>query len=228
MTHWFAAGDTPDGPRRIALSGDKTVDDAGRSHAPILPVGDGPPDFLPTRVMPSDSDRVADLAQETPVDRISGWVRLWVLGLMTQRPRWDGVICARYGDVTHWIEVSADEAVSSRSTVTMRLCRDMQGASAVDTEALAASISRPERLAMQLYQAGLTDKTAAVTGHLVGAELASMRPYWLGRDVALLSDQPAIYSAALQAQGVPVSIHNPDALLHNGLAALARARGFAD
>lgn len=219
MTHWFAEGDTPDGPRSIRLP---AAGEADQGPPFVIRVGDGPPDLLPASLWPSTLDRVADLAQDDPLDRISGWVRLWLLGLVKQRPGWDGVVCAIHGDVSHWIEVSADEAVSSRSAATLRLCRAMEGAGTVDAPALSASLSRPERLAADLLSAQLAKNGAAVTGHLVGAELAAMRPYWLGRDVALLTDQPDLYAVALAAQGVPVTAYRPELLLHAGLAVLGK------
>ena len=41
-------------------------------------------------------------------------------------------------------------------------------------------------------------------GALIGLELAGSRPYWLGREVVILSDSPlsALYTRALKAQGV--------------------------
>ncbi|MEM9844528.1 MAG: 2-dehydro-3-deoxygalactonokinase [Pseudomonadota bacterium] len=227
MTHWFAEGDTPDGPRKISLSGtDLAHQNETQEQGPVVRVGDGPPDTLPAPVLPRDMHVIADFAQTKPMDRVSAWVRLWLLGLMDRQPGWDGVVCATYGDVTHWIEVSAKEAVSCRSSVTLRLCRLMQGAGVLDEDAVAASISRPERLVSDLYTAGLVGDGGAVTGHLVGAELATMRPYWLGRDIVLVTDQPGLYMSALSGQGVPAKAYSPEELLHGGLAVVARARGF--
>ncbi|MEM6579421.1 MAG: 2-dehydro-3-deoxygalactonokinase [Pseudomonadota bacterium] len=162
------------------------------------------------------------------MDRISGWVRLWLLGLLAQRPGWDGVVCATHGALTHWIEVSADEAVSCRSATTLHLCRAMNGADRADEDAVSATISHPERLSTDLRSAQLIKDGSAVTGHLVGAELAAMRPYWLGREVVLVSDQPGLYSTAIQAQGVPVMSYSPEELLRTGLTAIERAHGLGD
>jgi 2-dehydro-3-deoxygalactonokinase len=82
-------------------------------------------------------------------------------------------------------------------------------------EALSQTISRPEKLAGQLFSlraAQLVHNTdahtlrARLSGLLVGAELASTKPYWLGQNVALIGaeavSQP--YLAGLAAQGVDV------------------------
>lgn len=229
MTHWIAEGDTPDGVRCIWLDGIKAgLPRETRENVPVIRVGDGPADKFPAHILPADPGRAADLAQSQPVDRVSGWVRLWLLGLLEHRPGWDGVVCATYGEVTHWIEISADEAVSCRSALTLRFCRLFGGHSSLSEEALASTISRPERVVTDLYSAELNKDGEAVAGHLLGAEMAAMRPYWLGRDVALLSEQPALYASALAAQGVPATVYDPEALLSDGLAVLARARGFAE
>ena len=43
-----------------------------------------------------------------------------------------------------------------------------------DTEAVTDSLSRPERLAAHLRSAEVTGNSAALSGHLVGAELAAV------------------------------------------------------
>lgn len=226
MTFWLVEGPTPEGRRRIALSGNRVCHHTAEIRDPVcVPIGAGPPDHVPAAILPSDTTRVADLAQVNPPDKISGWVRLWLLGLLETRPGWDGVVCATYGQNTHWVEISADEIVSSRSALTRQLSQVMHGEEAIDTEALAASISRPERLASDLYVAQLKNQGAAVTSHLLGAELAAMRAYWLGRDVVVIGDHEATYATALKSQGAPVTVSDSEALLRAGLAAFARATG---
>jgi 2-dehydro-3-deoxygalactonokinase len=79
--------------------------------------------------------------------------------------------------------------------------------------AVAQSMSRPERLAADLFTLraeGLLQGLDAVvarsrlSGLLVGAELAAMRPYWLGQAVAIIGagGVASAYAEALAAQGV--------------------------
>jgi 2-dehydro-3-deoxygalactonokinase len=54
---------------------------------------------------------------------------------------------------------------------------------------------------------------------LLGAELAAMRPYWLGQQVIVIA-QSGLYSQALAAQGVPVALVHPSDAARDGLVAL--------
>ncbi|MEM7075313.1 MAG: 2-dehydro-3-deoxygalactonokinase [Pseudomonadota bacterium] len=228
MTFWFAAGTTPHGARSIALTGaDVTETATGCDSAPVIRVGESEPERLPAPVLPRTGSCVPDWVQDQPADRISGWVRLWVAGALTDRTSWDGVICVTYGEVTHWIEISAEEAISSRSALTLRMQSALGGHETASSRAVADSLSRPERLASDLRAAELSGDGTATTGHLIGAELAATRPYWLGRDVCVISSHSALYADALAGQGVPVFQCDPEAMLLKGLAVLARMRGFA-
>ncbi|MEQ9257743.1 MAG: 2-dehydro-3-deoxygalactonokinase, partial [Roseovarius sp.] len=65
------------------------------------------------------------------------------------------------------------------------------------------------------------------TGHLMGAELAAARAYWLGQQVAVIGPAQGAHATALALQGVPSTAHAPEDLIAPGLAALARALGLA-
>lgn len=198
--------------------------------ARTIHVGDGAPDAVPCTILPESGTRLPALTQSNPPDVIGAWVRVWVSGALAKRPNWDGVICVTQGDVRHWLHVSAEEVVSSQSTLTPQLTKALEGTTPPDANAVADSLSRPEKLAAHLRAAQVTGNRAAITGHLVGAELAAARPYWLGQQVILVGpdgDASGI-GPALSDQGVPVETHSSKDLLPAGLSKLATAFGLAE
>ncbi|QFT94701.1 2-keto-3-deoxy-galactonokinase [Roseovarius sp. THAF9] len=239
MTRWIAlvpdssgtAGYLLDGAhleRQVIATTEKAVR-ADLGDAPrTVRLGDGPPDRLPAAVVPQRTSGLSALEQAEPPDIIAASVRLWIAGALASRPHWDGVICATQGDVTHWIHVSAEEAVSAQTVLTPRLINALGGAASADADAIADTLSRPERLAAHLRQAEITGDRAALTGHLVGAELAATRPYWLGQEVLVISVTPSAQMTALAAQSVPATALAPGDLVPLGLAALGRALGLAE
>ena len=62
---------------------------------------------------------------------------------------------------------------------------------------------------------------ARLSGLLIGAELAAMRPYWLGKRVALVGADGLSkrYAKALSAQGVPTEQAGGEAMTIAGLIA---------
>lgn len=239
MTDWIAVGPVQDGALGYALHRDRVVARATAATAgdvlaklgpqqTVLRIGEGPASQIPTRVLPQEAVTLPVLEQRSPPDVVGAWVRLWVAGFLMTRENWDGVICVTEGDVTHWMHISADEIVSTQSFLTPRLRLALGGAVAVSETAVDDTISRPERLAARLRQAEVQGDGAAITGYLLGAELAATRPYWLGQQVALLSDRPDAHLAALRVQGVPVTAHDPADLIELGLAAWAATLGLTD
>jgi hypothetical protein len=236
MTDWALVGHDGQRARAFALQGaalmhaaegaDQAAALAALGAAPdhVLRIGEGQPDALPAALLPASPGRgLAGLLQRTPPDVIDGWVRLLLLGLTQDRPDWDGVACVLAGDVRHWVHLSAGEAVSCQSFLTPRLAFLFGATTPPDPDALADSLSRPERLAAHLRSVEVTGATAALSGHLIGAELAAARPYWLGQTVALI-DHGAAGSGlanALGAQGVPTQLHDPESLLAPAFATLA-------
>ncbi len=198
--------------------------EAGR----MIRIGAGEPRPLPAPVLPESGPHVPAFTQAAPPGRVDAWVRLWIAGFLADRPGWHGVICAVADRVSHWIQISAEEAVSTQGFLTPHLIGALGGAAPPDTEAVADSLAQPERLAAQLRTAEVADRPAAVTGHLLGAELAAARPYWLGQQVALIAPEgdPTGHEAALRAQGVPAERHAPDSVLPAGLAALGHRVGL--
>ncbi|MCZ0811161.1 MAG: 2-dehydro-3-deoxygalactonokinase [Pseudomonadota bacterium] len=238
MTDWIAIGRDGAQVSAHAMRGARLIqsvraaDESGAltalkyDAAQQVRIGDGAPDPLPAPVLPKAAGAaLPGLAQKTPPDVIGARVRLWIAGLLARQPGWDGVVCALEDGVNHWIQISAGEAVSTQSFLTPRLVAALGGTAPPAPEAIADSLSRPERLAAHLRVAEVSNRPDAISGHLLGAELAAARPYWLGQKVALIAPDGAApgLDAALRDQGVPVELHSRESLLADGLGALARA-----
>lgn len=218
--NWVAAG------ADIAVSipdGRPAVADASR----VIRVGDATQP-VPAPLLPREGCTVPALTQDSPSDIVGGWVRLWAVGFLADHPGWDGVICAVHDDLSHWLHVSADEVVSTRSFVTPRLVEMLRGGAEAAPDAVADTMSRPERLAAALRVAEVSGSAAHLTGHLIGAELAAARPYWLGQQIVVIGESPlaTAYAEALAAQGSAVMQAAIGKVLPRGLAALAAALGL--
>ncbi|SLN60661.1 2-keto-3-deoxy-galactonokinase [Pseudoruegeria aquimaris] len=168
---------------------------------------------------------VPGVKQLSPAADVMRGEETQIAGFLACHPRFDGILCLP-GTHTKWVEVSAGEIVSFQTYMTgemfallskQSVLRHSVQTDAWDAEAfadaLADTLSRPERLAARLFglRAGglVADLTPAqaraqLSGLLIGAELAGARPYWLGRQIALVG-APALtdlYASALKAQGV--------------------------
>jgi 2-dehydro-3-deoxygalactonokinase len=97
-------------------------------------------------------------------------------------------------------------------------------------DAMSHTLSRPEALAGRLFSlraAQLVNETDAVilrarlSGLLIGAELAATKPYWLGREIALIgADAVSMpYVAGLTSQGVSVTHGDAKAMTLAGIKA---------
>ncbi|MBC7165354.1 MAG: 2-dehydro-3-deoxygalactonokinase [Roseovarius sp.] len=237
MSRWRLCGHDGRGGRALALDGARVLAEArgigadealaalGDATGPVLRVGEGVAAPLPAPLLPETTGQtLPGLSQAAPPDVLDGWTRLLLIGLSEAHPDWDGVACVLTPTLSHWVHLSAREAVSCLSFLTPRLVAALGGAEAADADALADSLSRPERLAAHLRAAEVAGRPAALTGHLLGAELAAARPYWLGQSVALIAPAGGASgrAAALEAQGVPVACHAPGTLIAPAVAALAR------
>ncbi|MEQ8901935.1 MAG: 2-dehydro-3-deoxygalactonokinase [Roseovarius sp.] len=240
MTDWAIVGHDGHRARAFLLRGGRVVDSAdgpdreaalaALSARPdrVFHIGEGAPDSLPAAVLPGNPARgLPGLTQDSPADVLDGWVRLLLLGFAEARPDWDGVALVLTEQLSHWVHLSAREAVSCQSFLTPRLIAALGGTLPADTGALGDSLSRPERLATHLRSAEVTGRADAISGFLIGAELAAARPYWLGQSVALIDGGGcgSGHAAALEAQGVPVSRHDPEVILSEALAALGERIG---
>jgi 2-dehydro-3-deoxygalactonokinase len=159
---------------------------------------------------------------------------------------WDGVICLP-GTHSKWVEISAGEVVSFATFLTGELFALLSERSilarsvptgpldpdAWDEAAFAAAvdeaISRPERAFSRLFPLRAADllgrpgpePRAALSGLLLGAELAAARPWWLGRELAVVGGAlpSRVYARALATQGVAPRQIDGDRAALAGLAA---------
>ena len=217
----LASGWRFDGAAVVAAASGASVADVQTQlgDAPALIVAEGEASQpVPAAIMPATLPLTA-LTQARPQGYLDAPARLRIAGAVTARTNWDGVICLPMAAVTHWCQISADEVVSFQSALTPMLARTLGAAQTADPEALADTMSRPERLSLHLRSAGLAGAAEAVAGHLLGAELAAMRPYWLGQQVIVIA-QSGLYSEALASQGVPVALVPPHEAARDGLLAL--------
>ena len=160
---------------------------------------------VPAKALPETGPPVG-LKQATPPSEMDVSARLTLAGFLALNPNWDGVACLP-GNPTHWAQISADEIVSFQSFLTLRLAAALDADGPPNLDAISETLSRPERLATHLCSAEVTGTPGAALGHLLGAELAAARAYWLGQQIALIGDGPLTdaYADALTAQGGPVT-----------------------
>lgn len=215
-------------PRAEARADDAAGVVADLPDAPALVISDrAAPGArpVPARVLPEHGP-LAPLSQASPPALLPVTACLRLAGALVARPHWDGVCVLPMADATHWIHVSAGEVVSIVSFLTPRLARMLEAMpERASTAASGDTMARPERLAAQLAQAELTGDAAAVLGHLLGAELAAARPYWLGQGIVLIGEGALAdsYGDILTAQGAVPERMNTTGTAQAGLAAL-RAR----
>lgn len=238
---WIAIGRDGSGARGFSFAGDTLTGEAhaanethlleklGANGAPLIRIGDGPASIVPCAVLPEAGRGLPVITQTQPADVMGGWARLWIAGYLARYQDWDGVLCVTDGDISHWVHLSAGEVVSFASFLTLRLISFLDGAASPDPQAMADSQSRPERLAQYLRQAEVAGDRRALTGHLIGAELAASRVYWLGQQVGVIAPEGdgSPHASALAVQNVPLTIHTPEDLIPEGLIALGRKLGLA-
>lgn len=239
MTAWAILGHDGEQARALCMQG-KVLTGQVRAHRTedviarldprnrvIYRLWSDTPDVIPTDLSPHSARAMPDLVQRDPPDAIDPWSRLILLGLMRQRPGWDGVAWILGTRLNQWVHLSAAEVVSVQSFLTPRLSDLLGGGDAPAATAVTDTLSRPERLAQKLHVADMQADAAAVAGHLLGAELAAARPYWLGQPVVLISTRGPLpeYAAALGAQAVPVTEIDAETLLPAACAGVAEQLG---
>ena len=223
----------------------------GWLEAPYLSVPARP--LEPARaVRPETEDPRLDVAimpglsQADPPDVMRG-EETQIAGLLHRTPDFDGVVCLP-GTHTKWAHVSAGEVVSFRTAMTGEMFDLLSRQSVLrhsvgpgwDADAFTAAVdetyARPHRLAAALFgirAEGLLGPAdggrsrARLSGLLLGAELAAMKPYWLGRRVAVVgaSGLAETYVAALGSLGLEAEVSaGTDAVL-DGLRAARGALG---
>lgn len=185
------------------------------------------------------------LKQADPPDVMRG-EETQISGFLERHPGWDGVICLP-GTHSKWVHVSAGEVVSFRTMMTGEMFALLSGQSVLrhsvaqqgwdDTafaDAVERALSHPAASTGDLFGlragalvAGLKPETARarLSGLLIGAELATARPYWLGQRVAILGagSVAELYRVALSAQGVAPEMADAEEMTLAGLAAARTA-----
>lgn len=184
---------------------------------------------------------VGGVKQANPADVMRG-EETQIAGYLRQNPGFDGVLCLP-GTHTKWVQISAGEIISFRTAMTGEMyallseksvLRHAVGDGWDDSAfrvAVSDALSRPESLAAQLFTVraaslldGLSESAARarLSGLLIGAELASMRPYWLGQSIAIIGAKrlTQIYADALTAQGAMPALACGEEMTRAGLAHL--------
>jgi len=181
------------------------------------------------------------LRQDDPADVMRG-EETQLAGLIRAEPGFEGVACLP-GTHTKWCHVSGGEVASFASYMTGEVFALLAGSSvlrktlAVDgwsdaafLEAAEEGLARPERVPARLFPLragallhGLDPVVARsrLSGLLIGAELASARAYWLGREVVLIGAEglAAAYRDALALAGLAARTADAVGLTRAGLAA---------
>jgi 2-dehydro-3-deoxygalactonokinase len=200
---------------------------------------------VPTRDARLDVRIIPGLKQASPPDVMRG-EETQIAGAMALWPDFDGVLCLP-GTHSKWTHVSAREVVSFQTFMTGEMFALLSGQSVLrhgiapegwDDDAfdqgLSEALSRPDRIGARLFSLraegllnGLSPVAARsrLSGLLIGVELASAKPYWLGQPVALIGSEgiARAYARALSAQGVQTSVLSATDCTLAGLSA-ARAK----
>ena len=184
------------------------------------------PRALPAKPLSVTQGHISALTQANPPERIHPVEAARIAGLLAAQPNFDGVIWLA-GPTSLWAHVSAEEIVSvtrAASYATLGGLGIVPTDGAAFSESCATCLSRPERMLRMLANAAQGFEGAdAASGAILGAELAAARPWWLGQRVIVLDHPQApgwatLCAAALEAQGVLVTLGSGEAALHAGLA----------
>ena len=187
---------------------------------------------------------IPGICQLRPADVMRG-EETQIAGCLAADPQFDGVLCLP-GTHTKWVRVSAGEVVSFQTCMTGEmfallseqsvLRHSLAGEAGFDQAAFDAALSdaiaHPGRIAAQLFTLraesllhglGAAASRARLSAWLIGIELASARPYWLGQQVALIgaTGLSVTYAGALAAQGCHATILDGDAMTLGGIIAAA-------
>lgn len=189
------------------------IETLGEIPGPIVAAGlDVPARSVPCKPLVSTSHAagmphvaaIPMLRQDSPAAVTRG-PETAMAGYLQNNPSFDGVLLI-VGEETCWAHISAEEVVSFQTFLTRRIARALDApvpspGEAFET-ALSETLSRPDRLAQHLSSARAAN-TGQVWAHLIGAEIASAKPYWLGQRVVVLAvgEDGAPYARALDLQG---------------------------
>ena len=146
--------------------------------------------------------------------------------------KWDGIVIFA-GPVTTWAHVSAGELISFRSSLALKIAYHVMLDRGLDTpdqvgdgfnDAVGSGLSNPETVFSKL-SASVGAETHL--GHVLGAELAAFRSYWLGQDIVILGEGDAAHwiEAALKSQFAMVRRDPQDYLGRGARAVRAHVMG---
>ncbi|MBL4807361.1 MAG: 2-dehydro-3-deoxygalactonokinase, partial [Rhodobacteraceae bacterium] len=180
---------------------------------------------------------IPGIKQLSPADVMRG-EETQIVGFLAQNPGFSGAICLP-GTHTKWVEV-ADGAIRrfqtfmtgeifnllSKSSVLQHVI----GAKGWDDTAFITGLNGSQKPTAQMFElraaallAGLSPIAARsqLSGHLIGAELGAVRPYWQDKKVVLIGDQALAraYQTALSHIGCHATIESGDTLVLAGLCA---------
>ena len=148
--------------------------------------------------------------------------------------KWDGIVVFA-GPVTTWAHVSAGELISFRSSLALKLACDVIRDRGLDTldqvgdafnDAVSSGLSKPEAVFSKLSASADAETHL---GHVLGADLAAFRSYWLGQDIVILGEGDAAHwiEAALKSQFAMVRRDPQDYLGRGARAVRAHVLGGA-
>ena len=146
--------------------------------------------------------------------------------------KWDGIVIFA-GPVTTWAQVSAGELISFRSSLALKIAYHVMLDRGLDNpdqvgdgfnDAVGSGLSNPETVFSKL-SASVGAETHL--GHVLGAELAAFRSYWLGQDIVILGEGDAAHwiEAALKSQFAMVRRDPQDYLGRGARAVRAHVMG---
>lgn len=242
----------PSGPPVPVICAGMVGAKQGWSEAPYVPVPAAPFEASKViEVIPQDGRiRVRILpgmSQAKPADVMRG-EETQVAGYLADHPHWDGVLCLP-GTHSKWVHASAGEVVSFQTFMTGELfallsehsvLRHSVHAQSEDEsaffEALETAMDRPERASAALFSLRAQDilhgsapghARAALSGILLGLELAAAKPYWLGRDIVIIGAQALAerYQSALEHVGMQATCVEASGVIGKGLFAAYRCLG---
>ncbi|KJZ19022.1 2-dehydro-3-deoxygalactonokinase [Loktanella sp. S4079] len=217
----------------------------GWAEAPYIATPCNPPSLAEAVSVRANDPRIAvsilpGVKQEKPADVMRG-EETQIAGYLTQNPDFDGVLCLP-GTHSKWVHISAKEIVSFRTFMTGEMFALLTKQSVlrfsvqdeIDLDAfdiaVGDALSRPETVGADLFalRAGtllgsLSEGAARgrLSGLLIGTELAGARPYWLGRDIALIGagSLTTLYQRALALQGITAPTVSGEDMVISGLTA---------
>lgn len=182
------------------------------------------------------------LSQIAPSANVMRGEETQIAGYIAANPRFDGVICMP-GTHTKWVHVSAGEVISFQTCMTGELFALLSKQSVLRHSlsgdgwsddafdaALSECLTRPASFGARLFELRAADllqgqsageAKARLSGMLIGLDLASAKPYWLGQRVVLIGDAglSVLYQKGLAAQGVAATLTDETAMTLAGLGA---------